>query len=185
MIAYRNILETDPQIQEQVRLWRNSPRVKSGMIDQTNISAKQHRHWLRLLASGPDKNAVKVAFWNSVPFGIINLKGIDRNVSSCDWGIYIGEEAFLGRGLGRRLAYDVHSWALEDESLGKMFSSVREDNLKILQTYLQLGDHVEGFLKKHLRSASGELIGLYLIAQFREEWLLNRERSAAWVRTGD
>ncbi len=185
MIEYKDILEVAPEIQEKVRQWRNSPRVKRGMLDQSDITARQHRLWLESLASNPDTNAVRVVFSDGVPFGIINLRGVDRKAGSSDWGIYIGEEAFLGRRLGKRMVYDVHRWGLIDEALNKMYSTVRSDNLRVLHSYLELGNHIEGFLKDHIRLPGGELIGIYLIALFKDEWLKNGEKISSWANIGD
>lgn len=178
MIEYKNILGVDASIQEKVRRWRNSPRVRRGMLDQTEITAEQHTNWLRSLAEKREINIVRVALADDVPFGVINLRDIDRSAQTCDWGIYIGEDTFLGRGLGKRLAYDVREWGFVDEGLNKMYSTVRADNLKALHSYLELGDHVEGFLKDHICDPEGNRIGIYLVAQFREDWLRNRERVA-------
>lgn len=185
MIEYRNILEVGPKLQEKVRLWRNSPRVRRGMLDQSEITPDRHRRWLDSLASKPEVVVFRIAFLDAVPFGIVNLRDIDRAARICDWGIYIGDETYLRRGLGRRLAHAVHEWGFMDENVNKMHSTVRADNLKALHSYLELGCHIEGFLKDHIRNANGAPVGIYLIAQFRDEWLRNREKVAEWGKIGD
>lgn len=184
MITYVNILEAVPEVQEKVRLWRNSPRVKSAMTGGADISREQHLRWLQSLAGPNSLNAVRVAFADGVPFGFVNLKSLDKSAGTTDWGLYIGEDAFLGRGLGKRLTYDVHDWGFSVSGIDKMYSVVRSDNLRALHTYLQMGICLEGYLKNHLRSPSGESVGLYLIALFRTEWLASKERNAAWGKIG-
>ena len=185
MITYKNILEAGEETQEKVRQWRNGPRVKAGMLDQSEISAEQHRLWLDSLSKKAGINEVRIAFSDGVPFGVINLREIDRDVSSCDWGFYVGDDAFLGRKLGRRLIHDAHEWGFMEAKVTKMYSTVRSDNLKVLYDDMQSGNHIEGFLKEHMRSPSGELIGIYLIAQFRDEWIKNKEKISSWAVIGE
>ena len=184
MITYKNILDTDKDVQEQVRLWRNSPRIRSAMLDTSDITPERHRQWLKSLAEKTE-NIVWVAFADNIPFGLINLRNIDRDARLCNWGYYVGDDAFLGHKLGLRLLYDLHDWGFIDKNLDKMHSTVRSDNIKALHDELLAGYHVEGYLKNHLRSTTGELIGLYLIAQFRDEWMKNREKIASWAKNGD
>ena len=185
MLTYKNILETGEELQEKVRLWRSNPRVKAGMLDQSDISKEQHGRWLESLAKKAGVNEVRVAFSDGVPFGVITLRDIKMDVSSCDTGTYIGENAFEGRGLGLRLIYDLQQWGFVEVGVNKMYSTVRADNLKVLNYDLHAGYHIEGFLKDHMRAEDGELIGIYLIAQFRNEWLQNREKIASWAKIGE
>ena len=62
---------------------------------------------------------------------------------------------------------------------------MRSDNLKVLHEELMAGFHIEGFLKDHIRPASGELVGIYLIAQFQPEWEKHKEKISSWAEIGD
>ena len=185
VITYKNILEVDGDTQEKVRLWRNSPRVKARMLDQSTISFERHKQWLCSLSEKAGINEVRVAFCCGAPFGIINLRNIDTDVSSCDWGFYVGDKDFLGRKLGQRMLYNVYEWGFVELGINKMYSTVRSDNLKALYSMMQAGNYVEGFLKDHMRESSGELIGIYLIAQFRRDWMKNREKISSWAMIGE
>ena len=186
MIAYKNILEVGDETQEKGRGGRNSPRIRAGLRDQSDITPERHRRWLDSLAGKSDVNSVRIAFSDGVPFGLINLREIDMGVSSCDWGFYIGDDNFLWRKLGQRLIYDVLNWGFAETEVGvnKMYSAVRSDNLKVLYRHMQAGSHIEGFLQDHMRAASGELLGIYLIAQFRSEWHKNKEKIFSWSQIG-
>lgn len=185
MILYKDILEVGPEIQEKVRVWRNSPRVKKGMLVQADVTGRQHRTWLDFLHEKRAMNKVRVAFSDRIPFGIVNLRDIDENSGTCDWGVYIGEDAFLGRGLGRRLVFDTHLWGFGEQKMRKMHTSVRADNLKALFSYLELGHRVEGLLQDHIRTPEGDLIGVYLIAQFCGAWDKNKEKASSWGLIGE
>lgn len=185
MLTYKNILEVSEELQEKVRLWRGNPRVKAGMLDPSDISKERHGRWLESLAKKIGTNEVRIAFSDGVPFGVITLRDIKMDVSSCDSGAYIGENAFEGRGLGLRLIYDLLQWGFVEVGVNKMYSTVRSDNLKVLNYDLHAGYYIEGFLKDHMRAEDGERIGIYLIAQFQDEWLKNREKIASWAKIGN
>lgn len=175
MIAYRNILDVEPELQQRVREWRNSDRVRMNMLAPDLISEERHRRWLSSLADCPDRQIVRVAFSEGVPFGIITLKDIDRHSSRSDWGMYIGEESCLGRGLAKVMLFDLLAWAFEEEGLQRLYTSVLSDNAKAVALYLEYGFHFEGRFEKHIRDESGELVDVYWLAMFAETWHEKKE----------
>lgn len=185
MIEYRNILDVTPEIQETVREWRNSIRVRQGMLDQSEISFEQHQKWLSSLKIKFPCRLVRIVFKDEIPFGVLNLGNIDWDVKTCDWGFFIGNQSFLGKRLGKRLVYDGSEWGFMEQGFHKLYSSVRSDNLSVLNMDMEGGSHIEGFLKNHMYDREGNLIGIYLIAQFRGEWLKQREKIAAWGKIGE
>jgi RimJ/RimL family protein N-acetyltransferase len=186
MITYRNILDVSPDVRGLVRLWRNSPRVRLRMLNQEVISEEQHARWLGSLADGGSlaggRSEVRVAFSDGTPFGVISLKDVDSNSMVCDWGFYVGEEAFLRRGLGRRLLYDLHEWGFAERGMRKMYTAVLSDNHGALLVELEAGNKIEGLLRDHVRTPSGALVDVYLIAQFSAEWTARREALSTWAR---
>lgn len=176
VITYRNLLDVSPELQERVRNWRNSEHVRNNMLASDLITEEQHRRWLSYLSERPERQSVRVAFEGDEPFGIITLKDIDRNSSRCDWGMYIGETGFLGRGLARRLLFDLLAWAFEEEGLQRLYTSVVGDNAKAVALYLEYGFHFEGRFEKHIRRDSGELVDVYWLAIFSEVWREKKEQ---------
>ena len=170
VIMYRDVLESGAELQERVRTWRNSDRVRLSMISTESIEEERHSLWLASLTSTSPGQVVRVAFDGETPFGIITLKDIDRHSSRSDWGMYIGDERFLGRGLGRRMLLDLLEWAFEEEGLNRLYTSVLADNSKALALYLDCGFHLEGRFERHIRRTSGEFVDVYWIAMFAQEW---------------
>lgn len=169
MIKYRNILESGAELHNCVRIWRNSDRVRLSMINTEVITEEQHLRWLTSLRSSSPRQIVRVAFDDEMPFGIITLKDIDRYSSRSDWGMYIGDERFLGRGLGRRMLLDLLKWAFEEEGLNRLYTSVMADNSRAVALYLDCGFHFEGRFERHIRRASGEFVDVYWMAMFEQE----------------
>ncbi len=169
-LLYRDILELSPEIQELVRTWRNSEHIQRNMLSSDLISREQHADWLIFLKNHPKRQIFRVVFYQDIPFGIITLKDMDAYVSRSDWGMYIGERTFLGRGFARFMLFDLLVWAFEEEKIFRLFTSVLGDNTKALALYLSLGFHLEGRFEKHVRRQSGETIDLYWLAFFKNEW---------------
>jgi UDP-4-amino-4,6-dideoxy-N-acetyl-beta-L-altrosamine N-acetyltransferase len=173
-ISYKNILNVTPELQEQVRSWRNSDHVRTNMLSFTVISPEQHRKWITFLERNPHQQAVRIAFHDDIPFGVITLKDIDKTASRSDWGMYIGERGFLGKGLARQMLYDILLWAFEEECLFRLFTSVLADNTLAIRLYLETGFHIEGRFEKHIKRDSGEMVDLYWIAMFKNEWTIKK-----------
>ena len=176
-LRYSNILEVGEAIQERVRVWRNSTRIRKYMISQNEIAVEEHRAWLSRLLKDGGSQIVRVAFCADVPIGIITLKDIDRKSERSDWGIYIGESGYEGRGFGREMLDDLLSWGFEEEGLNRLFTSVTADNAPAIGMYLRAGFHFEGRFEKHIIRSDGEKVDLLWVALFRPDWRMMRFRS--------
>lgn len=176
VITYRNLLDVSLELRERVRWWRNSEHVRNNMLASDLITEEQHRRWFSSLAARPERQIVRVAFEGDEPFGIITLKDIDRRSSKSDWGMYIGETGFLGRGLARFMLIDLLVWAFEEEMLQRLYTSVLSDNAKAVALYLEYGFHFEGRFEKHIRRDSGDMIDVYWLALFTNVWHKQKER---------
>ncbi len=126
-IKFVNILEADDLLKEQVRKWRNKEDVKRFMLTQHDISKEEHSRWLGRLR---DENDYKfwVAFSGDVPIGAAYLHDIDYEASDSEWGFYIAEDGYRGKGLSRDILIK-----LLDEAFGRM-------NLKTLVTKVISGN---------------------------------------------
>ena len=153
-----------------LRVWRNYEPVRSQMLNQSPILEDEHRYWYTRVVSPGSSYRVRIAHANDEPFGVIYLTDIDRVSSVASWGMYIGDERFLGRGLGRRMLLDLLEWAFEEEGLERLYTSVLADNSKAVALYLDCGFHFEGRFERHIRRASGEFVDVYWMALFAHEW---------------
>lgn len=176
-LHYCNILEVGEEVQERVRVWRNSPRIRQFMLSQNEISVEEHRAWLSRLSKKDRSQIVRVAFCDGVPIGIITLKDIDRTSERSDWGIYIGEAGYEGRGFGGEMLDDLLSWGFEEEGLCRLFTSVTADNMPAIGMYLRAGFHFEGRFEKHIVRGNGEKVDLLWVALFRPDWRMMRSCS--------
>ncbi len=134
-LFYRDILDVPPDIQELVLLWRNSDHVRKNMLSSELIPKQRHADWLKFLKSHPERQILRVAFYQETPFGLL-------------------------------------AWAFEEKGFRRLFTSVLGDNAKAIALYLDFGFHLEGRFEKHIRRESGDLVDLYWLACFRDNWSL-------------
>lgn len=169
-LSYKNILGAPPVLQEKVRQWRNSDPVRQNMLSSEIISPERHTQWLAYLEQNPHRQIVRISFFKGIPFGIITLKDMDENSSRSDWGMYIGEKDYLGRGHSRPMLFDLLMWAFEERKIFRLFTSVLGDNVRALRLYQECGFHREGCFEKHIRRENGKRVDLCWLAFFRSEW---------------
>jgi RimJ/RimL family protein N-acetyltransferase len=72
------------------------------------------------------------------------------------------------------MLYDILLWAFEEECLFRLFTSVLADNTLAIRLYLETGFHIEGRFEKHIKRDSGEMVDLYWIAMFKNEWTIKK-----------
>ena len=143
-ISYIDLCDSPEEWRELLRIWRNKPRIRSEMVFQEEISPEQHTLWLKKVLSSDGADKIRIAVSNGVPFGIVRLMDIDRNNCSSNWGLYIGEEQFLGRGFGKKILMYLIEWAFEEEELRELHTKVNKKNAKGIGIYENAGFQVTG-----------------------------------------
>jgi len=182
-ISYINLCDSPEEWRELLRVWRNKPRIRSEMVFQEEIPSAQHVLWLdKVLSSETDK--IRIAVQDGVPFGMVRLMDIDRKNCSSDWGFYIGEEQFLGHGLGKKMLMYLINWAFSEEKLRELHTKVSKKNTKAMNIYIDAGFHVTGetgdFYTMSLKSGS-EVIWTVGRGGNGREMPLELKRRYAWV----
>ena len=169
-LSYRDLTELSPEMGEQVRLWRNTPEVRSSMVRQHSISPEEHAQWLEFLRRHPHRQRVRVAFVDHDPFGVVTLKDLDLAAGVSDWGMYIGDPRFRGRGLGNALLFEILRWAFDETGLFRLFTSVLAANPQALVMSLRAGFELEGCWRRHVPLEGGDRGDLLWMAMLRPRW---------------
>ena len=133
-IRFVDIQSAGADMQEKVRLWRNTGRIRRSMVNQHEISSKEHAKWLDTL-----KNSESRKFWivyvDQVPIGSVYLQDINYDDLSSEWGFYIGDERYLGQGLGKDILYTLLELVFEKMKLKVLITRVLSDNAQALSLY--------------------------------------------------
>jgi UDP-4-amino-4,6-dideoxy-N-acetyl-beta-L-altrosamine N-acetyltransferase len=131
-----SILDVDDELKEKVRTWRNEDRIRKCMLTQHTISSQEHQKWLGQLANSSTQK-LWVVFLDDIPFGIVSLGNIDAVRRTSEWGFYIGDESFLGRGLGRKMICKLLMLYFDSMKYDELITKVLSANLKVIDLYVQ------------------------------------------------
>jgi len=167
-LRYVPIQEVGEEILEQIRIWRNSKEISKYMYNSHYISKEEHRNWYINIKSKKDTK-FWIIFYQSAPIGIVNLSDIDFINRITNWGFYIGDEKYRGKGLSKLILYHLMIFVFEKMRFHKMHTTVLENNLIALHLYEKMGFKQEGLLKKHLFRDEG-YIDIYVISIIDEDW---------------
>ena len=129
-----DILEVDDIMKEQVREWRNKDDVRKFMLNQHTISKEEHSGWLERL-QGSNSARFWVAFAGDTPIGAAYLHDIDLENSDSEWGFYIGEDGYRGKGLSKNILFRLLDKAFGSMNLATLFTKVISNNEKALAIY--------------------------------------------------
>lgn len=150
------------------------------MVHQELISLEDHGKWLELQVSGDVSTLCRVAFYEGTPFGVISLNRLDLLNRNSDWGMYIGDPEFLGRGLAKLLLWEIQKWGFDSLNLNRLYTSVFSDNVNALGLYLRAGFQVEGLWRQHLW-VHGVPKDLYWVAMHQKSWVVRKESIRQWA----
>ncbi len=160
------IAEVPVDVQRLVLSWRNSPDIRSKMLNQRIISWEEHLSWTKQQMIEFPNCIAKVAYEGQNPFGVISLNKIDREQKHSDWGMYIGNPAFRGKGLGTLLLEEIIRWGFQDLGLFKLYTSVLANNVRALSLYLKRGFQLEGNWRAHVLMPNGKRVDLLWLGLF-------------------
>lgn len=129
-----NILETDGVTREKIRQWRNQDEIRQWMLNQNVISKEEHARWLDGLSRRAD-NKFWVVFINDVPVGAAYLQNIDMKKETTEWGFYIGEDVYRGKGLGKQILFNFLEKVFDEMHFEILLTKVLSDNAVAIQLY--------------------------------------------------
>jgi len=146
--------------------WRNSLDVKRNLYTQDELTEEQHIGWF--------KNVVEIGAcsqfiiehmennggWRSA--GTVYIKNIDRQNRKGEFGIFIGEQKFRGKGLASQATKLILAHAFEELQLNRVYLTVFHDNIPAIKAYESAGFEREGLLKQDFLRYDGFCDILYM-----------------------
>lgn len=150
--------------------WRNLPSVYQNLYTRSPLTEDQHLNWLKNhVFCGRCEQFVIYDRETGLPVGSVFIKNIDREASKGEYGIFIGEETFRGKGIGSEVAQMMLRYGFETIGLNRIYLSVFADNPTAIASYRRAGFCEEGMLRQDYR-ADGKYHDIVLMAALREEW---------------
>ena len=130
--------------------WRNSDFVRNNFLYRGKFTEEIHQHWLETKVA----NGEVVQFiieheenGNKVPVGSVYLRDIDKENSCAEFGIFIGEESALGKGIGTESAKVMLDFAHNQLGLHRVYLRLLADNISAYKAYRKAGFVAEGVFR--------------------------------------
>lgn len=144
-VRLRAITEQDTN---NIVRWRNNPLVAKNFIYRSSFTYEGHMHWLE----------TKVKTGNVIQYiieqkrtghdvGSVYLRDIDYVNNSAEYGIFIGEDAARGRGIGTESTRLFLRLALGQIGLHRVFLRVFASNTVAISSYKKVGFVTEGVFR--------------------------------------
>lgn len=132
--------------------WRNKAFVRSNFIYQKEFTKESHERWLETMVdTGKVKQFIIRLKVDDLPVGSVYLRDIDTEHLKAEYGIFIGEEDYLGKGIGTEVAAEVIRYAFEELKLHKIMLRVLANNPRAIESYKKAGFIEEGIFKDDVR----------------------------------
>lgn len=152
---------------EKVRLWRNSPEIRSTMFYQEEITPEMQLNWFRKIDN--DRNWYFIIGFRGEDVGVINVKDIDYEAGTGETGIFIHSQRYLGTDIAYRAHLIMFDFIFNTLGLTSTISHIRPENEKAIRFALFLGAELD-------ESGSTEDVRSYIITADGYKNNRNRQR---------
>ncbi len=133
---------------ENIVKWRNCDAVRKNFIYQELFTKESHEHWIHtMVETGKVVQFIIYLQENDMPVGSVYIRDIDRTHRKAEYGIFIGEEAARGKGIGTAAARLMIRYCFEQEGLHKVSLRVLAENARAIRSYEKAGFVKEAYLQ--------------------------------------
>ncbi len=149
--------------------WRNKEEVRSQFIYQKLFTRESHEKWMETMVdTGKVVQMIIVENESEKPIGSVYLRDIDYEHKKAEYGIFIGELDYLGKGYGTEAAELMINYAFEYLELHKVMLRVYAENKRAIKSYEKAGFKKEAYLKDDV-FVQGEFKDIVLMAIIHNE----------------
>lgn len=154
---------------DMIVAWRNKPSVKNYFIYRADFTREGHLYWLHeVVEKGHACQMVICDKATDKPLGSVYIRDIDQNHKKGEYGIFLGEEAARGRGIGTEAACLMIQYGFEKLGLHRIYLRVLAGNERAIRSYEKAGFKQEGYLH-HDVCIDGEYMDIVWMAIVNEE----------------
>lgn len=165
-IYLRPITEEDT---EKIVTWRNNPEIKKFFISQADFTTEGHLRWLhQVVEPGHACQLIICDKANDMPLGSVYIRDIDHEQHKGEYGIFIGEEAARGRGIGTQAARLAIEYGFHKLGLHRIYLRALAGNDRAIRSYEKAGFKQEGYLKDDAY-INGKYVDIVWMAIVNEE----------------
>jgi RimJ/RimL family protein N-acetyltransferase len=125
-----------PSDLEQLRVWRNLPQIREQMVFRETITPAMQEAWYAAL--DPTRNHYFVIEIGDAAIGLVDLKDVDPEARTGEWGIYIVDEE-RGPIAVIKSAVALLDFAFDDLGLEVVRATVLPTNERAIRLNVALG----------------------------------------------
>ena len=138
-VCIRPITEADT---ENIVRWRNNPSVRSNLYGQEEITADMHLSYFHKVVETGKCHQFVISIsldFQTVDIGTAFIKNIDKQNQKGEFGIFIGNDTYRGKGIGKIATEKVLEYAFSTLDLNKVYLTVFAHNEKAVSCYESVG----------------------------------------------
>lgn len=154
---------------EKLNKWKNNYDISKNLGSGFQpISIDQQRNWMENMIdlTGNSRRFI-IEEYKGQAIGMVGLYDINFVNRNCDFGIYLGEKEYQGKGIGSTATRLIVDYAFNNLNLLKIKLLVNQNNPAI-KMYKKLGFTEVGKLKKE-RFIEGVFIDVILMEKYKDE----------------
>lgn len=154
---------------ENIVNWRNKEEVRSQFIYQKPFTKESHEKWIEtMIETGKVVQMMIVENDTDKAIGSVYVRDIDMEHKKGEYGIFIGELDYLGKGYGTEAAELMIEYAFEFIGLHKLMLRVYAENERAIKSYQKAGFVKEAYLKDDV-CVAGQYRDIVLMAVINKE----------------
>ena len=150
--------------------WRNSPEVYNHLIEREPISMSRQIRWFEGLMNRDNVYSYIICTHSDKPIGVISLDPIDWRNRNAEWGFYLAEVSYRGRGHGVEAEYLLLKHAFLHLNLERLYCKVLANHHDVIALHQRFNFQREGTLRRHVY-CDGGYQDLMLMGLMRDEFL--------------
>ena len=146
-----NFLDVPESLQQETRLWRNSPSVQK-YFRIPGITPEMHQGWLASLKRANPRSVAFIIEYDGEPIGVTYFHSIDYDKRFADWGLYLYRTDLRGKGVGSGVLNQILSYAREVLKMKRLYVDIMEGNvpsrsLCIRRGFVETGEKDGDFIR--------------------------------------
>lgn len=128
--------------------WRNNPRVRKNFIYQKPFTREGHLKWIRdKVETGEVIQFIICEKETDRPVGSVYFRDISEEHHKAEYGIFIGEDDAVGKGIGSETCRLACGYGFREENWHKIILRALSDNKAAIRSYEKAGFVQEAYLR--------------------------------------
>ncbi|MCI5713382.1 MAG: UDP-4-amino-4,6-dideoxy-N-acetyl-beta-L-altrosamine N-acetyltransferase [Lachnospiraceae bacterium] len=137
---------------ENVIRWRNEPYVQDKFIYREKFTKESHEKWLEAMVdTGKVTQFIIYTKAERKAIGSVYLRDINQKDKRAEFGIFIGEKEYWGKGFGNEATKLILNYAFRTLCLHKVMLRVFASNKRAIRSYEKAGFVQEGYFKDEVK----------------------------------